>query len=196
MHGVVDYVTGRAVDYVTVDYVTGRVYTQQSHNTPCQPPFDRLTPSLPMLNPAGVPLVGDPLDSKAAESVINTAVAQHGRVDGVVNCVGSIVLKSAHTTSDADFDQVRGSLGGGAPYLAEGEKCRDQHPHKTQGGRAAHIATSPFTATFPTTLMRTPEVLTTNLYTCLKILQPSVKAMMENVPAPSRKAVKPGRRIP
>lgn len=54
----------------------------------------------------GVPLVGDPLDSKQAESVINAAVAVHGRVDGVVNCVGSIVLKSAHTTSDADFDQV------------------------------------------------------------------------------------------
>jgi NAD(P)-dependent dehydrogenase (short-subunit alcohol dehydrogenase family) len=48
------------------------------------------------------------LDSKAAESVINTAVAHHGRVDGVVNCVGSIVLKSAHTTSDADFEQVHG----------------------------------------------------------------------------------------
>lgn len=50
--------------------------------------------------------MGDPLDSKQAESVINAAVSQHGRIDGVVNCVGSIVLKSAHTTSDADFDQV------------------------------------------------------------------------------------------
>jgi NAD(P)-dependent dehydrogenase (short-subunit alcohol dehydrogenase family) len=42
-----------------------------------------------------------------AEAVIIQAVAAHGRVDGVVNCVGSIVLKSAHTTSDADFEQVR-----------------------------------------------------------------------------------------
>jgi hypothetical protein len=62
---------------------------------------------------AGVPLVGDPLDSKQAESVINTAVSQHGKVDGIVNCVGSIVLKSAHTTSDADFDQVRRVTRGG-----------------------------------------------------------------------------------
>eukprot|EP00882_Tetradesmus_deserticola_P019507 GHRQ01020998.1.p1 GENE.GHRQ01020998.1~~GHRQ01020998.1.p1 ORF type:complete len:286 (+),score=85.81 GHRQ01020998.1:293-1150(+) len=54
----------------------------------------------------GLPLVGDPCDPKQAEAVINQAVAAHGRVDGVVNCVGSIVLKSAHTTSDADFEQV------------------------------------------------------------------------------------------
>ncbi|WIA11297.1 hypothetical protein OEZ85_011420 [Tetradesmus obliquus] len=54
----------------------------------------------------GVPLVGDPCDSKQAKAVINQAVAAHGRIDGVVNCVGSIVLKSAHTTSDADFEQV------------------------------------------------------------------------------------------
>jgi NAD(P)-dependent dehydrogenase (short-subunit alcohol dehydrogenase family) len=51
--------------------------------------------------------VSDPLESKQAESAISTAVTQHGRIDGVANCVGSIVLKSAHTTSDADFDQVR-----------------------------------------------------------------------------------------
>eukprot|EP00879_Flechtneria_rotunda_P011838 GHRR01012365.1.p1 GENE.GHRR01012365.1~~GHRR01012365.1.p1 ORF type:complete len:277 (+),score=62.19 GHRR01012365.1:400-1230(+) len=54
----------------------------------------------------GIPIVGDPLDSKQAEAVINQAVEQHGQINGVVNCVGSIVLKSAHTTNDADFDQV------------------------------------------------------------------------------------------
>ncbi|KAF8057770.1 fabG [Scenedesmus sp. PABB004] len=54
----------------------------------------------------GVPLVGDPLDPKQAEAVITQAVAAHGRLDGVANCVGSIVLKSAHTTSDAEFDAV------------------------------------------------------------------------------------------
>eukprot|EP00775_Hariotina_reticulata_P007393 gene7393-7602_t len=54
----------------------------------------------------GQPIIGDPLHAKQAEAVIKQAVEQHGRVDGVVNCVGSIVLKSAHTTSDADFDAV------------------------------------------------------------------------------------------
>jgi hypothetical protein len=42
-----------------------------------------------------------------ADALITSVVSQHGRVDGVTNCVGSIVLKSAHTTSDADFDEVR-----------------------------------------------------------------------------------------
>jgi hypothetical protein len=42
-------------------------------------------------------------------------VQSHGRVDGVANCVGSIVLKSAHTTTDAEFEQVgQGCLGRGA----------------------------------------------------------------------------------
>jgi len=42
-----------------------------------------------------------------AEAAITKVAEEYGRVDGVVNCVGSIVLKSAHTTSDADFEQVR-----------------------------------------------------------------------------------------
>lgn len=59
-----------------------------------------LTPFLLLL------LLGAAAAVVQAEAVINQAVSDHGRVDGVVNCVGSIVLKSAHTTSDADFDAV------------------------------------------------------------------------------------------
>lgn len=40
------------------------------------------------------------------EDVFNTAVSTYGRVDGVANCVGSIVLKSAHTTSDEEFGRT------------------------------------------------------------------------------------------
>lgn len=40
------------------------------------------------------------------EDAVAKAVAQYGKVTGVANCVGSIVLKAAHQTSDADFDQV------------------------------------------------------------------------------------------
>ncbi|GBF96689.1 hypothetical protein Rsub_09322 [Raphidocelis subcapitata] len=58
------------------------------------------------LGGAGVPLVADPLDSKQVEAAFAEVVSSHGRVDGVANCVGSIVLKSAHTTSDADFEQT------------------------------------------------------------------------------------------
>ncbi|KIZ01694.1 3-oxoacyl-[acyl-carrier-protein] reductase [Monoraphidium neglectum] len=58
------------------------------------------------LGGGGIPLVADPLDAKQADALFAKVVSDHGRVDGVANCVGSIVLKSAHTTSDADFEQT------------------------------------------------------------------------------------------
>lgn len=36
----------------------------------------------------------DPLDVAAVEAVVNDAVKRYGRVDGVANCVGSVLLKS------------------------------------------------------------------------------------------------------
>lgn len=51
--------------------------------------------------------VADPLDPKSAEKLISEHVLpRYGRLDGVANCVGSIVLKPAHATSDADFEKV------------------------------------------------------------------------------------------
>jgi 3-oxoacyl-[acyl-carrier protein] reductase len=41
-----------------------------------------------------------------ADDVIAAALSAHGRVDGVANCIGSIVLKSAHTTSDKEWADV------------------------------------------------------------------------------------------
>eukprot|EP00798_Chlamydomonas_sp_ICE-L_P019404 gene19404-26061_t len=52
-------------------------------------------------------LTADVVDSKSVEAAIAAAAeANGGKIDGVVNCVGSIVLKPAHSTSDADFDNV------------------------------------------------------------------------------------------
>lgn len=51
--------------------------------------------------------VADPLDAKSADALITKHVlSTYGRLDGVANCVGSIVLKPAHATSDADWDAV------------------------------------------------------------------------------------------
>lgn len=51
--------------------------------------------------------VADPLDPKSADRLISQHVlSAYGRLDGVANCVGSIVLKPAHATSDADFEKV------------------------------------------------------------------------------------------
>ncbi len=41
-------------------------------------------------------------------SVISKAADQHGRVDGVASCVGSMLIKPAHLTSTDEFvEQMR-----------------------------------------------------------------------------------------
>ncbi|KXZ45274.1 hypothetical protein GPECTOR_56g370 [Gonium pectorale] len=50
--------------------------------------------------------VADVTDSKQVEEVISRTADTYGRIDGVANCVGSIVLKSAHTTSDDEFNRT------------------------------------------------------------------------------------------
>ncbi|KAF5830606.1 hypothetical protein DUNSADRAFT_14272 [Dunaliella salina] len=50
--------------------------------------------------------VADVIDAKQVEAAVKKAVDTYGRISGVANCTGSIVLRSAHATSDADFDQV------------------------------------------------------------------------------------------
>ena len=45
----------------------------------------------------------DARDGAAVETLWQDIAARHGRIDGVVNCAGSILLKSAHLISDAEF---------------------------------------------------------------------------------------------
>ena len=45
----------------------------------------------------------DARDSAAVEVVLQTIRDSHGRLDGVVNCAGSILLKPAHLISDQEF---------------------------------------------------------------------------------------------
>lgn len=47
-------------------------------------------------------------ESAAVEAVVQEVHAQHGRLDGVVNCAGSILLKPAHLLSDAEFAETLG----------------------------------------------------------------------------------------
>jgi NAD(P)-dependent dehydrogenase (short-subunit alcohol dehydrogenase family) len=59
----------------------------------------------------GGALVGD-LDATKTdevESFVRSVADNYGRVDGLVNCVGSILLKSAHTTSDEEWRQTIGA---------------------------------------------------------------------------------------
>ena len=45
-------------------------------------------------------------DSSAVDACVSAAFAKHGRLDGVVNCVGSLLLKPAHSTSNEDWAGV------------------------------------------------------------------------------------------
>lgn len=54
----------------------------------------------------GVPIVADVKDADAVEAAFASVIERFGRVDGVVNCVGSVLLKPAHLTTDADWAEV------------------------------------------------------------------------------------------
>ncbi|MEQ8208410.1 MAG: SDR family oxidoreductase [Lacipirellulaceae bacterium] len=45
-------------------------------------------------------------DGESITAAIELAKKEHGRVDGVVNCIGSVLLKPAHTTSDEEWNDV------------------------------------------------------------------------------------------
>lgn len=46
---------------------------------------------------------GNPADPDSADAMIAHAVAKFGRLDGAVNCAGSLVLKPAHLTTPAEW---------------------------------------------------------------------------------------------
>jgi NAD(P)-dependent dehydrogenase (short-subunit alcohol dehydrogenase family) len=45
-------------------------------------------------------------DSAAVNAALQQVHAHYGRLDGVVNCAGSILLKPAHLITDAEFDET------------------------------------------------------------------------------------------
>ena len=50
--------------------------------------------------------VCDATDSLAVETCVDDVLNQFGRIDGVVNCIGSLLLKPAHLTTDAEWANV------------------------------------------------------------------------------------------
>ena len=52
-------------------------------------------------NAQTIPL--DARDSAAVEAMLQSVNASHGRIDGLVNCAGSILLKPAHLITDQEF---------------------------------------------------------------------------------------------
>lgn len=66
---------------------------------------------------AGTAAVGDVTDSAFCDSVVARAVAEHGRLDVLVNAAGTIVRADADGTSDADFLRVMNVNVTGTFYL-------------------------------------------------------------------------------
>ncbi len=48
----------------------------------------------------------DVLNSSAVDQCVTSVVEKHGNLNGVVNCVGSLLLKPAHTTTDEEWLEV------------------------------------------------------------------------------------------
>ena len=48
----------------------------------------------------------DATSTEAVQAAVDALVAEHGRLDGVVNCVGSILLKPAHRTSPEEWRET------------------------------------------------------------------------------------------
>ncbi len=48
----------------------------------------------------------DAADSDSIDRCVQQAVDQFGTIDGVANCIGSVLLKPAHQTSNAEWDQT------------------------------------------------------------------------------------------
>lgn len=51
----------------------------------------------------------DARDSAAVDAFMASVKARHGRVDGMVNCAGSVLLKPAHLISDQEFAETLGT---------------------------------------------------------------------------------------
>jgi len=52
------------------------------------------------------PIIADATDPKQMEEAIKRVVVEYGRLDGVANCVGSVLIKGAHTTLHKEFVEV------------------------------------------------------------------------------------------
>ena len=69
----------------------------------------------------------DATSTGEVEACLRRAVELFGRIDGVANCVGSLLLKPAHATTDEEWSSVLATnLGSPSPGTRGGSRhCRD-----------------------------------------------------------------------
>ena len=70
----------------------------------------------------------DATDADAVQAGVNQALERFGRVDGIANCVGSLLLKPAHLTSDAEWAEVMAvNLGSAFATVKAGARAMTKH---------------------------------------------------------------------
>jgi NAD(P)-dependent dehydrogenase (short-subunit alcohol dehydrogenase family) len=80
----------------------------------------------------------DATDSSAVEGFVKAVVERYGAVDGIVNCVGSILLKAAHQTTDEEWrDTLSTNLDSAFAAVRAGAKAM-----RKDGGSIVLMATA------------------------------------------------------
>ncbi len=74
------------------------------------------------------------------QGIVDRAVAHHGRIDGAVNLVGSILLKPAHLTSPEEFDETIALNLNTAFYLVKAAARAMQRNKDPEGGSVVLMA--------------------------------------------------------
>jgi NAD(P)-dependent dehydrogenase (short-subunit alcohol dehydrogenase family) len=80
----------------------------------------------------------DATQPQHVDAVVERAITLHGRLDGGVNCVGSLLLKPAHLTSDAEWRETLAKSLDSAFYLL---RATVKHLMK-EGGSLVFVSTA------------------------------------------------------
>ena len=78
-------------------------------------------------------------DPASVEACVTQAFEQQGRLDGVVNCVGSLLLKPAHSTTDEEWSRVISTNLNSAFYMIRSASNRMM---RSGGGSIVVLASS------------------------------------------------------
>ncbi len=82
----------------------------------------------------GAPMLGDVADSAVCSAAVNEVVAEHGRLDVLVNAAGTIHRADSLGTTDDDWRRVMGVNVDGMFWM-----CRAALPHMIEAGRGVIV---------------------------------------------------------
>ncbi len=70
----------------------------------------------------------DATDFDGVDTCFSAATQHHGRIDGIVCCIGSLLLKPAHTTTEVEWvDTISANLTSAFAAVRSGARCMRKH---------------------------------------------------------------------